>query len=124
MGYKSYKDLDVYQRARVLRNDIEDLDRTFPSDEKYRLVDQIIRSSRSVTANIAEGHGRYHFKEYIQSCRVSRGELVETDDHLSVALDRNYIDKKIYEKFEEKIVEIEKMLNGYIAYLRKRLDEK
>ena len=123
MGYKSFKDLDVYIKARELRNDIDDLSKTFPPEEKYKLVDQIVRSSRSVTANIAEGHGRYHFKEYIQSCRTSRGELLETDDHLTVALDRQYIDESVYQGYEERINEIERMLNGYIKYLKKRLDE-
>ncbi len=123
MGYKSFKDLEVYIKARELRNEIEDLSKTFPPEEKYKLVDQIIRSSRSVTANIAEGHGRYHFKEYIQSCRTSRGELLETVDHLSVAFDRQYIDENALEKYEERINEIEKMLNGYIKYLKKRLDD-
>ena len=123
MGYKSYKDLEVYQRARALRNDIEDMAKTFPTDEKFKLVDQIVRSSRAVTAHIAEGHGRFHYKEYIQRCRTARGELLETEDHLSVALDRAYISTERYKQFEIRIGEIERMLNGYITYLQKRLEQ-
>jgi four helix bundle protein len=58
-----------------------------PEAEKYNLTNQIIRSSRSVTANIAEGFGRYHFQENIQFCRQARGSLVETLDHLYCCLD-------------------------------------
>lgn len=96
MGYKNYKDLEVYQKARVFRNEIDDLSKSFPAEEKFNLVDQIIRGSRAVTAHIAEGHGRFHYKEYIQRCRTGRGELMETDDHLTVALDRQCIDQETY----------------------------
>ena len=123
MGYKNYKDLEVYQKARVFRNEIEDLSKSYSSEEKFKLVDQIIRSSRAVTAHIAEGHGRFHYKEYIQRCRSARGELMETDDHLTVALDRKYIDQETYQNFEKKLYEIERMLNGNISYLQKRLAE-
>ena len=53
------------------------------------MVDQLIRATRSITANIAEGHGRYHFQENIQFCRQARGSLTETLDHLICAQDEN-----------------------------------
>lgn len=92
----------------------------FPTYEKFKLVDQIIRSSRSVTANIAEGHGRYHYQENIQFCRTARGSLLETFDHLTVALDEKYIQQDIFEELVSQQEELSKMINGYIAYLRKR----
>ena len=63
----------------------------FPT-KKNRLIDQVIRSSRSITANIAEGHGRYHYQENIQFCRTARGSLTESLDHLICALDEGFID--------------------------------
>ena len=82
-------DLEIWKKSRVFRKDISALAKSFPDFEKYKLVDQIIRSSRSITANIAEGHGRFHYQENIQFCRTARGSLHETFDHLTVALDEN-----------------------------------
>ena len=58
MGYKNFTELNVYNESRKLRNRISDLTKRLPSKENYKLIDQLIRSSRSITANIAEGHGR------------------------------------------------------------------
>ena len=56
---ESFYDLNVWKKSRELKNKVSKLTRTFPDKEKYRLSDQIIRSSRSVTANIAEGYGKF-----------------------------------------------------------------
>jgi four helix bundle protein len=103
-----------------LKIEIEQLTRTFPGFEKYRLTDQLIRSSRGINGAIAEGHGRYSFKEKIHYCFVARGSLNETLNHLIDAHDSKYIvtEKLIY--FKEKIDEVEKLLNGYITFLRKQ----
>jgi four helix bundle protein len=56
-----FRDLDVWKKCREIRIMIWKLSRKFPEEEKYRLSDQMIRASRSSTANIAEGYGRFHF---------------------------------------------------------------
>jgi len=66
----------------------------FPEHEKFSLTAQIKRSSRSITANIAEGYGRFHYKETIQFFRQSRGSLFETLDHLTTAIDEGYINEE------------------------------
>ena len=114
------EDLEVWKRARAFRNEISKLSKSFPSEEKYRLTDQIIRSSRSISANIAEGHGRFHFQENIQFCRTARGSLLETFDHLTVALDEGYVSEESFNAHNAKYEELIKMLNGYITYLKKR----
>ena len=58
---KGFEDLEAWKTARDFRKEISKLVKSFPEKENYKLSDQIIRSSRSITANIAEGHGRYHF---------------------------------------------------------------
>ncbi len=116
-------DLEVWKKSRSFRNEISKLVKDFPGNEKYKLVDQIIRSSRSVTANIAEGHGRFHYQENIQFCRMARGSLLETFDHLTVALDEKYIQQDIFEELVSKNDELCKMMNGYINYLKKRKTE-
>jgi len=92
--FKSFESLNVWQRARQIRNNIFELCKSFPKEETYKLVDQMIRSSRSIGNNIAEGYGRYHYQENIQFCRQSRGSEYELIDHLITALDCGYIQKK------------------------------
>jgi len=116
----TFEGLDVWKDARVLRNKMALLVRTFPADEKFKLVDQLVRASRSVTANIAEGYGRFHFQENIQYCRQARGSLYEIIDHLTVALDEKYLSQSEYEAVRLEVYSLVKRLNGYISYLGKR----
>ncbi|MCJ7642034.1 MAG: four helix bundle protein [Desulfobacterales bacterium] len=116
----TFETLQVWKEARELRKEISGLARTFPTNEQYRLTDQMIRASRSVTANIAEGHGRYHYQENIQFCRQSRGSLDELLDHLTVALDEGYISEELFESLRTKILAVVKILNGYVSYLKSR----
>jgi len=120
-AYRSFTDLDVWKKARILKNDIRELVKTFPSEEKYRLVDQLIRSSRAICSNIAEGHGRFTFKDQIHFCIQARGSLSETYNHLIDAFDCGYITDLLLEKFRLQIEEIHGLLNGYISYLRKNI---
>ncbi len=119
----SFEDLDVWQKSRELRKNISKLIRAFPESEKFRLVDQIVRSSRSITSNIAEGYGRFHYQENIQFCRQARGSLYELLDHLNIALDEKYIKENKYKNFREQIFDIIRMLNGYIRYLKNKKDK-
>ena len=115
---KNFEDLELYKECRKFRQSISVLVKNFPRDEKYRLTDQLLRSSRSITANIAEGHGRYHYQENIQFCRLSRGSLCETLDHLLCALDEKYIDGDQLNDFRKAYDQCLKLLNGYIMYLK------
>lgn len=117
---KNLIDLEVWKKGRAFRNEIAEVVKMFPTKEKFMLCDQLTRSARSVTANIAEGHGRFHFQENIQFCRMARGSLVESYDHLTVALDERYITPARFEEIIVKYEELVKMLNGYITYLKKR----
>ena len=120
-AHKSFTELDVWKKARVLKNEIKELTGTFPQEEKYRLTDQIIRSSRSTNAVIAEGHGRYTFKDQLHFCVIARGSLSETLNHLIDAFDCAYINENQLNYFKIKIEEVERILNGYISFLRKNL---
>ncbi len=113
----TFEDLNCWKQGRALRIEISNLIKTFPDFEKYELVSQMRRASRSVTHNISEGYGRYHFKENAQYCRVSRGSLYELIDQLIKAKDENYIDDNVYKTLKEKTLECIKILNGYINYL-------
>ncbi|MBI3189321.1 MAG: four helix bundle protein [Ignavibacteriales bacterium] len=104
-GY-SFEDLEVYKSAREFRKKIYLLLAKLPADEKYNLQSQMRRASLSLTNNIAEGHGRFHYQENIQYLRQTRGSLEEFIDNLK---------KEAYELL--------KRINGYISYLKKRKDD-
>lgn len=120
---QNFEDLESWKLSRLLRNEIAVMVKSLPSEEKFKLADQLIRASRSVTANIAEGYGRFHYQENIQYCRQARGSLNEVLDHLICALDCKYINANELNLYREKINHILKILNGYIAYLKKRKEE-
>ena len=115
---KSFEDLKVWQLSRELRNDIFELTKSLPNEEKYRLKDQLIRASRSVTANIAEGYGRFHYQEYIQYCRQARGSLYEILDHLICAKDQGFIKAETLKTLRKDATNCIRILNGFISYLK------
>jgi len=115
-----FEELIVWQECRKFRQTISDAVKAFPKSEQFDLVSQLKRASRSVTANIAEGYGRYHYQENIQFCRQARGSLEEVKDHLYAAYDEGYISQeKLNELFDSQKTCI-KLLNGYIDWLQKQ----
>jgi len=120
MGTRSFTDLEVYKMCRQLRIKVASLtERCFPEMEKYKLTDQIIRSSRRVTACIAEGYGRYYFKENIRFCRMARGSLLETLEHLITAFDSKYLNTESLKDYKNDVDSCCRLINGYIRHLKK-----
>lgn len=115
----SFEDLECWKEAVLLRKRIRTITKSFPVDEKYKLTDQLIRASRSVTANIAEGYGRFHYLENSKFCRNSRGSLTEILDHLILAEEEGYISKEELAELKTEINKCIRILNGYINYLQK-----
>lgn len=113
-----FEGLEVWKEARNYRKGISEVVKKFPAEEKYKLTDQLLRSVRSVHANIAEGYGRFHYQENIQFCRQARGSLMETIDHLICACDESYIDEETLKKFRQHYDLVLKLLNGYISFLK------
>ena len=123
MSYQLFEELDVYKAAREFRKKIYKLVKELPAEEKYNLAGQMRRAALSLTNNLAEGHGRYHFQENIQFCRVSRGSIMELIDDLNVCIDEQYFPQNYLMELKKEGYRINKMLNGYIAYLKKRKGE-
>ncbi|MCB0755324.1 MAG: four helix bundle protein [Flavobacteriales bacterium] len=117
-GYRSFKDLECWKACLEVRRWLASVVKSFPKEERYELVSQMKRASRSTTANIAEGYGRFHFQENIQFCRTSRGSLYELIDHLSVAVDEEYISQEKSDEGEALIRKSIAIINGYIKYLQ------
>jgi four helix bundle protein len=121
-GVRDFRDLEVWKWCRELRRDVELLCRRLPRHEQTRLADQMIRAARSVTANLAEGVGRYHYLETIQSCRMARGSLYELLDHLQVAADNGHLKAAEFKTYDNRIQSASRLLNGFVRYLRSRKD--
>ena len=114
---KSFKDLDAWKLGRTIRNEVYEIINNLPESEKYNLANQMRRAAISITANIAEGYGRYHYQENIQFLRISRGSLNEIWDHLTTCLDQGYIEDKVFIEIERNIVKEIKIIDGLIRYL-------
>ncbi|MCB9360395.1 MAG: four helix bundle protein [Flavobacteriales bacterium] len=126
MGNKirSFEDLECWKTCTELRRLVSKLIKNFPKDEQYGLTSQMKRASRSVTHNIAEGYGRFHYQENIQYCRQARGSLFELIDQFIVALDEKYITEEELINGKEQINKSLALLNGYIKYLIRAKDSK
>ena len=119
---KHFKDLIVWQKAREIRNIVYQVINELPVSEKYNLTQQMRRTACSVTSNIAEGYGRFHFQENIQFCRQARGSLYELQDHITTCNDLNFINNNFFQELDSKITEAIKILDGYIRFLTKQKD--
>ena len=118
-----FEGLEVWKKSRDFKNEIATLLKQFPQEEKYRLTDQLIRSSRSINNLIAEGHGRFTYADQLHYCIQARGSLSESFNHLIDAFDNSYITEETLDYFRIKLKEIERLLNGYITHLRKQRDK-
>ncbi|MCG2700653.1 MAG: four helix bundle protein [Candidatus Falkowbacteria bacterium] len=116
--YKSFENIGAWQTGREFKNKIYIISKKFPNEEKFCLTQQIKRSAISITANIAEGYGRYNFQENIQFCRISRGSTLETIDHLYTAKDQSYISAEEFKELYELGKKTEWKINGYINFLQ------
>lgn len=114
-----FEDLNVWQEARMLANDVYKSILSNDTIRDYPLKDQLNRSSGSVMDNIAEGFDRKGNKEFRQFLTVAHGSNGETKSQLYRSFDRNYITKNQLDQFLKRVENISKMINGLIKYLNK-----
>jgi four helix bundle protein len=88
---RAFQDLEVWQVGREVRVRLYIVANRLPDSERYNLAAQIRRAAVSLTANVAEEYGRFHFKENIQYCRIARGSAYELIDHLITCQDERYL---------------------------------
>lgn len=120
MSVQSLKKLQVWVRAKDFAVKVyKQVLPLLPQEEKWSLNQQLRRSSTSVSANIAEGHGRFYYQDNVRFCYNARGSLEETLSHLIFSFEAGFVPEPLYKEFESEGEEIEKMLNGYIAFLKK-----
>jgi four helix bundle protein len=120
----SWQDLEVWKVAHdgVLR--IYQVTKSFPADERFRLLDQLCRAAASVPANIAEGKGRNSLREYLQFLSIARGSVEEVKYFLLLAKDLTYLTEQDYADLSDTYDQVGKMLNGLMMSLRRSLKPK
>jgi four helix bundle protein len=115
-----FEKLWVWQRAHKLMQEIHRFCKTLPRDEKFKLRDQIERSSSSVCDNIAEGYTAYYYKEKVKGFYVARKEAGETQNHIRKLPGKNYLDPNQSQSWVEQYEEIIRGVNGYVRYIREK----
>lgn len=116
----NFYDLDVWQKAHSLVLDIYKITELFPQSELFGIISQIRRAVTSITANVAEGFERFHFKDKIKFYHQARGSLGEVENFLILSRDLKFISSEQYEMFAIKIKEIRKLINGLINSIEKQ----
>lgn len=119
LNFKGFKVMEAWRKSREFRIPVATLAKSFPKEEKHPLANQILRASRLIPANIAQGFGRFHHRGKIQFCRIARGPLYETLKHIICAFDKKYITEEVYRELRNPFNETLTLLNGCIAYLKK-----
>jgi four helix bundle protein len=104
---KTVSDLEVFKLSYQLAMEIFNFSKNFPKEERYSLTDQVVRSSRSISANIAEGWGkRIYENEFKRHLVYAMGSLEETKVWLYFSKDCKYLDVVIFEKLTAKYDEL------------------
>ncbi len=116
---KHFTDLIAWQKSHMFVLSVYEITKTFPQSEQFGLTSQLRRAASSITANIAEGYGRYHFKDKIRFYHQSRGSNTECQNHIILAFDLKYINLKEYNELKKQSWESFKLLSGLITSTEK-----
>lgn len=111
---RDFKDLEVWQAARMMRAEMHRVSKALPDSKKFGLASQLRRAATSVTANIAEGFGRFGYQENAQLCRQARGSVYELRDHLTTCADEGYLSKEEAKRLDGMAQRVTQLLNGYV----------
>lgn len=117
---KNFYDLEAWKIAHGLVLEIYKITKDFPKDELYGIVSQLRRAVSSITANIAEGFARYHFKDKVRFYHQARGSAAEVQNFLLLAKDLEYINLETCKELGEKAKQIMQLINGLIRSIEKQ----
>jgi len=119
-GNRDFTSLEAWIKCRDVKLFYQKILPLLPKEEKFNLDIQIRKAAISITSNISEGYGRFHYQEGIQYYRISRGSLFELKDHLISCYDIGYIHSEIKNEGEKLIESAKIILNGYINFVKKK----
>jgi four helix bundle protein len=124
MAGKNYRDLDVWREAMDFVVECYRMTRAFPKSEGYGLTSQLQRAAVSIPANIAEGQGRQHVREFLQHLAIAYGSLAEVETHIQIARRLEYVDNEKEGQMLERAAQIGRMLNGLRKSIEKRFEDR
>ncbi len=120
MSHNRIEELDVYILSEEISDEIWNLVLTWDFFAKDTMGKQICRAADSISANIAEGYGRFHFKENKNFCYYSRGSILEVKSFLRKSKQRNLITEEQYNNLLKKLEIVHIKLNSYIKFIGKQ----
>lgn len=120
MLIKNFTDLVAWQESHKLVLEIYKITKSFPSEERFSLIDQLRRAAVSITSNIAEGFGRQGVKEKIQFLHLSLGSCFEVENQIIIAKDLGYIGNHDFVLLKESIQSSSRLINGFIRSIKLR----
>jgi four helix bundle protein len=115
---QDFRNLKVWQKAHALTLAVYRGTRNFPSDEKFGITSQLRRSCASIPANLAEGCARGGDIDFARFVNVAAASASETDYHLLLARDLQYLEDSVYQQLFEQVSEVKRMLNTFERTLR------
>jgi len=121
MTVNNYQELEVWQVAMALAEDCYKVTKAFPKDELFGMISQIRRSAASVPANIAEGQGREHTKEFLNHLSIARGSLKELETHLLLSHRVSLLREADFARLMSLCQRISQMLSRLRQALERRL---
>ena len=120
MAIRHYRDLEVWQKAMDLVEQVYRVAKVLPPEERYGLTSQIQRAAVSIPANIAEGHGRLHRGDYVHHLSMARGSLAELETHLTLAVRLDLLNRQAVLPIWDLCQGVGQLLNALIAALRRK----
>lgn len=117
---KNFYELDAWKRGHELVLEIYKLTEKFPKEETFGIVSQLRRAVSSITANIAEGFARFHFKDKVRFYYQARASVAEVQNFLLLAKDLGFIDSLICVEKNKKASEVSQLINGLIRSIEKQ----
>ena len=120
--YLKLADLPAYTCSFYLSNKVWDRVLTWDYFARKTVGDQWVRSVDSISANIAEGFGRYHKKDKVHFYHIASGSVMESLDWLEKSKCRKLINETVYKEFLEILLDLKKQINSLVRFTRERLD--
>ncbi|MEN8253581.1 MAG: four helix bundle protein [Patescibacteria group bacterium] len=118
MKITKFSDLKIWQEATKISLQIYKLSRKFPTEEKFGITSQLRRCSTSVGANIAEGFGRYHYKDKIRFFYLARGSLFESQNFILFSGELGYLDSDTTANLCKQYDNLSRRINAFIKSLK------
>ncbi|MEA2095480.1 MAG: four helix bundle protein [Candidatus Cloacimonadota bacterium] len=115
------KELKVYIKALKFSNMIWDICNKWDKFAKFSIGIQLVKAADSISANIAEGYGRYHFKENLHFCYIARGSMEESFDWLRKSNTRKLLNNQQKAEIDDFVKTFPKEFNGYIKYIKQSM---